>query len=93
MSSDIGDYFEFHGKQSSKRRTVDFNVPRRLVVLGRARAIEYECSKKHGGGDGTTAVYRHEFTTPMVLCMDERKGKQLYILGSKLKVTQAGVEH
>jgi len=91
--SDLKDYFEFHGKDPRKRRRVSFNVPRHLVILGKAVSIEYQCSKKHGGGDGKQAIYRHEFETPMYLCMDEQKGKQLYILGSKLKVTSRGVEH
>lgn len=91
--TDLADYFEFHGKPPARWRNVDFHLPKRLVVLGKAIAIEYECSKKHGGGDGTKAIYRHKFETPMVLCMDERKGKQLYILGGKLKVTNSGVEH
>jgi len=91
--SDVQDYIEFHGKNPSRRRKIDFHAPKRLVVLGKAKAIEYCCSKRHGGGDGRNAIYRHEFETPMYLCMDERKGKQLYILGGRLKVTEAGVEN
>jgi hypothetical protein len=86
------DYFEFHGKNPRRIRNINFHTPRRLTFLGKAFAIEYMCSKKHGGGDGRRAVYRHEFETPMLLAMDERKGRQLYILGPELVVTEAGIE-
>jgi len=91
--ADLHDYAMFHGKPPTRRRTVDFHVPKHLVVLGKAKAIEYMCSKRNGGGDGRNAIYRHEFENPMYLCMDERKGKQLYIIGGRLKVSAAGVEN
>lgn len=87
------DYREFHGKAPRRSRRVNFHVPKRLTVLGKAIAVEYQCSKLHGGGDGKTAIYRHEFETPMYLCMDEQKGKQLYIVGPNLIVTEAGIEN
>lgn len=89
----IADYREFHGKPPRKSSRVNFHNPKRLVRLGRAVAIEYECSKKNGGGDGRKAIYRHVFETPMALCMDEKKGKQLYILGDDLIVTDRGIEN
>jgi hypothetical protein len=70
---------------------VDFHVPKKLLVLGRAVAVEYECDKLHGGGDGKRAVYRHKFETPAVVCMDERGKKQLYIIGSRIVVDDAGI--
>jgi hypothetical protein len=86
-------YITFHGKRTRKERDVDFHVPKGLVVLGKAIAIEYECDKLNGGGDGTKAVYRHEFETPSLVCMDERMKKQLYIIGPNLIVTEDGIEN
>jgi len=83
----------FHGHEPNLEGELDFHVPEYLTVLGRAHAIEYVTDKKHGGGDGTYAVYRHEFETPAVLVMDERRGKQLYILGPKVTVSRKGIEN
>lgn len=84
-------YTVFHGRRPKRVSNVNFNVPRQLIYLGRAVAIEYECNKLNGGGDGKTAVYRHEFETPSILCMDERAKKQLYILGEKITVDDSGI--
>lgn len=86
-------YEQFHGRRLKRVRKRSLHYPEKLVVLGRAVAVEYECSKYNGGGDGTRATYRHEFDTPALLCMDERGKKQLYILGPKIRVTQAGIEN
>lgn len=71
----------------------DFRPPKELIILGKAMAVEYECSKYNGGGDGKKAVYRHEFETPCYVCMDRSGKRQLYIVGNRLKVTEAGIEN
>ena len=86
-------YEEFHGHPVRWKKNIEFHPPEGLVVLGKAVAVEYETDKLHGGGDGRTAVYRHTFETPCFLCMDERQRKQLYIIGNRIKVTEAGVEN
>lgn len=86
-------YQEFHGckpRGFSQRR---FHVPKHLVKLGTAYAIEYVSDKFNGGGDGKRAIYRHRFESPATLFMDETGRKQLYIMGSNLKVTEAGIEN
>jgi hypothetical protein len=55
--------------------------------------VEYECDKLHGGGDGRKNIFRHVFSRGTVLAMDERAKGQLYIIGDRLKVTAAGIEH
>lgn len=85
-------YEEFHGKRPRRTSGLNFHVPRKLVFLGKAVAIEYRCSKWNGGGDGRSAVYRHEFETPAILCMDERSGKQLYIIGPRITVDDEGIK-
>jgi len=86
-------YEQFHGHAPRRRDSWDFHVPRGLVKLGKAIAVEYETDKLNGGGDGTVAVYRHEFETPCYVCMDERGRRQLYIVGRNLKVSEAGIEN
>ena len=86
-------YFAFHGNDPRARIGINFHYPRTLLFLGEAVAIEYRSDKVHGGGDGKKRVYRHEFATPVKLCMDERMKKQLYIIGNRMKVTEAGIEN
>ena len=86
-------YYDFHGREPKTRKKVNFHNPKTLIVLGKAKAIEYVCNKYHGGGDGRRATYRHVFTTPALVCMDEKQNGQLYIIGRKVKVTSAGIEN
>lgn len=86
-------YKSFHGRGVRAVTKINYVPPRQLICLGDAVAIEYECDKNNGGGDGTMAVYRHEFETPVKLFMDTTKKRQLYIIGSRLKVTHAGIEN
>ena len=85
-------YKEFHGKSPSKITSQKFHIPEGFVRLGRAVAIEYECDKLNGGGDGKKAVYRHRFGRTAILCCDEKHKNQLYILSPKIIVTDAGIE-
>lgn len=86
-------YQRFHGKPSRREGAFDFRAPKGLVVLGEAVAVEYKCNKLNGGGDGRMAVYRHKFDKGAVVCCDDKAKRQLYILGSKIIVTSAGIEH
>ena len=86
-------YSRFHGRAPRNERTCNFTVPKGFMILGDAVAIEYRCDKLNGGGDGTKAVYRHKFDKGAFVCADERMKKQLYVLGSKIVVTKAGIEH
>lgn len=86
-------YKTFHGHAVRWMKHFTFHKPELMIVLGQATAIEYECDKLNGGGDGTLAVYRHEFETPVFLCMDERSASQLYMIGKRITVTEAGIEH
>lgn len=86
-------YRDFHGKRPKWTEEFRFKVPKNLIVLGDAVAIEYRTDKLNGGGDGKTAVYRHEFETPAFVCMDETGKRQLYILGEDVIVTEAGIEN
>lgn len=87
-------YCDFHGHPVRYERDFDFRLPpgKRLIILGRAVAVEYETDKRNGGGDGRTAVYRHTFETPAYICCDSTGTRQLYILGDELKVTSKGIE-
>jgi predicted ABC-type transport system involved in lysophospholipase L1 biosynthesis ATPase subunit len=85
-------YAEFHGKRSKKVFEKTLHTPKELIQLGRIHAVEYECTKLNGGGDGKKAIYRHVFENPAYLYEDEQGCKQLYILGERIEVTNAGIE-
>lgn len=85
-------YYSFHGRKPRKKEGINVHYPEGLVLLGKAIAIEYECDKLHGGGDGKKAVYRHVFENPAKVCMDEKGKNQIYIIGNKIRVTDAGIE-
>jgi hypothetical protein len=86
-------YRQFHGKEPRSQGSVEFPVPKKLVYLGEAVAIEYRCSKLNGGGDGKRAVYRHEFESSVKLCMNETGRKVLYLLGSRIMVDDEGIKN
>lgn len=83
----------FHGMPPKVVLAGKLRVPSSLILLGQAVSIVYKCDKKNGGGDGTMAEYVHDFETPVGLYMDETGKVQLYLIGSKLKVTSAGIEN
>jgi len=84
------EYLRFHGHGPRWSKQARFRCPKGLIVLGEAVAVEYRCDKRNGGGDGKKAVYRHEFDRGAA---DETMKGQLYILGGRIKVTAAGIEH
>jgi hypothetical protein len=86
-------YKAFHGHEPRFEEEIEFTVPKDLIILGKAVAIEYKTDKLNGGGDGKMAVYRHKFDTPSYVCMDQTGKRQLYIIGNRLKVTRAGIEN
>lgn len=86
-------YSMFHGKNPRKLSRINVHIPTKLVRLGRAVAIEYECDKLNGGGDGKKAVYRHDFGKDVILAMDEKAKNQLYIIGKRVVITDRGIEH
>lgn len=89
----LNEYEEFHGKAPRNVRDVDFHVPKGLIQLGQAVAIEYRCDKLNGGGDGKMATYRHKFGKGAILCMDERARNQLYILSPHITVDDGGIRN
>lgn len=93
MRNAVNRYRQFHGRTPRFRQNIKFHQPKKLIRLGRAVRIEYESDKLHGGGDGQTCIYYHDHTTPVYLYMDETGRKQLYLIGSRLKVTKAGIEN
>lgn len=90
MSKVKGVYERFHGRSPEKIDKVHFHDPQQLVRLGRAISIVYLSDKLNGGGDGTPTEFIHEHHKDTYLYTDE-KGKQLYLIGPKLKVDEAGI--
>jgi hypothetical protein len=92
MSKTKNVYEEFHGHTPRKVTSINFHNPQKLVYLGKAVSIVYECDKENGGGDGQLWEYEHKFSKTTHLYTDET-AKQLFILGAKLKVTDRGIEN
>lgn len=87
-------FWQFWGKSPNRKVKKKFHDPKELIFLGRAVRIEYLSDKKHGTRyPGEKAVYYHDFTSPVALCMDEKAGGQLYLMGKKIKVTENGIEN
>lgn len=84
-------YQNFHGRAVRFIDRLRFRVPESLVLLGKAKAIEYVCDKNNGGGDGTQAIYRHAFGKDTYLYCDEQAREQLYIIGAKIRVKREGI--
>ena len=84
-------YEKFWGRRvrSASKRKV--HIPSTLISLGNAVAIEYLSDKWNGGGDGRKAIYRHKFSPGTKLYMDETGKRQLYIMGSRLRVGEPGI--
>ncbi|MFA5777599.1 MAG: hypothetical protein WC906_04120 [Parcubacteria group bacterium] len=84
-------YKDFHGRAPNGLTKVPFRIPRGLIYLGEAVAVEYLSNKLNGGGDGKKAVYRHDCPKGQnIVCTDEGR-KQLYVLGPKQIVTSRGI--
>jgi len=86
-------YEKFWGRHPRYTSRVKWNPPKQLIYLGKAVSIIYENNKFNGGGDGKVAHYKHDFETPCFLYMDQTAKRQLYIIGNRLKVTEAGIEN
>jgi hypothetical protein len=85
-------YEDFHGREVDDAREIEKPDPSTLVLLGPAVQIRYLSNKKNGGGDGTEAIYVHDFEPGNILATDQTR-KKLYVLGPKLKVTDRGIMH
>jgi len=93
MRNPANRYNQFHGHRPRKYYRTRFHIPISLIRLGKVTRIEYESDKNNGGGDGRLTTYYHDHNSPVYLYMDETGKKQLYLIGSKLKVTRAGIEN
>jgi hypothetical protein len=84
-------YFEFHGKEY--RNTVEVDYPEgEFEYFSKATSVLYRSDKRHGGGDGRSNLFRHQFGATVYLWKSpENDG---FIMGGKnLKVTDRGIEH
>lgn len=82
---------KFHGRDVDHVDEINMDTdPECLVLLGKAVAIEYECDKLNGGGDGQVATYRHKFGKGVKL-MCSPDGKTLYIKGGRMYTNERGI--
>lgn len=80
-------YRKFHGKPADKAGKVEIPFPRSLVYLGVGVSITYQASKPNDPRTkGKLAKYEHDFG-PGVRVFTDPKGKALYVVGGRFRVT------
>ena len=75
----------FHKRSPDKIGSIDFNMPKALVYLGKGVAIEYR-SDKFAMGSRADRLYRHKFG-PGVKLYTDQAGRKLYVFGGRLQIT------
>lgn len=80
-------YQEFREETPRRGRTVEYEVPTVLMVMGNIRFIGYDTTR-----DGKTELYKHDFApgSRPVLCADGKTG-QLFIIEGRYHVTPRGI--
>lgn len=80
-------YTSFREKKPRKIKTVSFNVPRVVAVVGYIEAIDYKTT--HGK---KTVLYTHDFApgSRPLLCTSS-DGKQLLLIGGRYRFTRRGI--
>lgn len=80
--------FHLFAPQRKMRVRCERKIPRVLVNLGRLRALIYESDR---GQCGQPRSFVHRFEAPPALLADPR-GRKLFVLGNRLRVTRNGLE-
>lgn len=86
MNAAVKKYKQFHGRLPTKVTKVNVPYPKKLVLLGEGVAIEYKSDKKFRNKPRRPRIYRHKFGRGVQVFTDP-KGKALYLLGGRLRVT------
>ncbi len=83
----IKKYKQFFGRPADKAGRVEIPRPKTLVLLGEAVSIEYRAAKKNDPRTGgKLATYKHKLGAGVRVFTDP-KGKALFIVGGKFRVT------
>lgn len=78
-------YRAFHKKNPDKMTTAEFTMPKSLIRLGSAVAVEYR-SDKPLAGVRKNRIYRHKFGRNVILyCHPNRRW--LFVSGGNFRVT------
>ena len=79
-------YSEFRGASPKRGRTIEYEMPKVLMVMGNLRFVGYDTTQR-----GKTELYKHEFApgSRPLLCADGNTG-QLFIIEGRYHVTAGG---
>lgn len=87
-------WHEFDSSKMVKMHGPDPMIPKTLVGLGRLHSVVYESDKYAGGPDnpkGERLLYEHEFKSPRPMLATDPDGRNLHIVGGRVKVTRNGL--
>lgn len=79
-------YRNFREASPKRGRTIEFEMPKVLMVMGNVRFIGYDTTRR-----GKTELYKHDFAAGSrpLLCADGNTG-QLFIIEGRYHVTAGG---
>ncbi len=80
-------YEEFTGHEADEMLSVDFKMPKKVMVMGRLDGVLYTATR-----DGVTESYVHEFEDNAPLLCVSGDGRQILIVGGDYIVTDHGIE-
>lgn len=80
-------YKQFREEVPKRARSIEFDAPKVVMIIGNVRAISYDTTRK-----GKTELYKHDFAAGSrpLLCADGRTG-QLFIVEGRYHVTPRGI--
>lgn len=80
-------YREFREETPRRGRSIEFVLPKAVMIMGNLRAVEYDTTRSR-----KTELYRHDFTpgSRPLLCADGKTG-QLFIVEGRYHVTERGI--
>lgn len=85
----IEKYLEVHGKAPTKASRVEIpDPPQAVTLIGELIQVNYRTTKN--GGPSTE--YYHRFKRPRPKLVTDPKGKNLFVVGGKFKISERGIE-
>jgi hypothetical protein len=82
-------WHEFDPHRVTRMKGPDRLIPRTLVKLGDIRSIDYISDKY----EGRPVTYTHQTDRPRPVLATDPDGRNLHIVGGRIKITADGLEH
>lgn len=89
LAKGAAQFKRFQGRPATRGARVSVPDPPAVVVyLGELVQVNYRTRKGKNG----TVEYYHRFTKPLPILVSDPKGKHLYVVGGRFKITDRGIE-